>query len=91
MEISFETMPRRLHNWSYKDVTNFLREHGFSFLKPLKGSHERWIKHGTDGETDTLVELNFSRHPYPPITLKRFIQQSRIDNSEWFKWGGSKI
>ena len=82
------SMPRRMHNWSCKDVTNFLREHAFSFYKQLRGSHQTWIKRGTHGEKDTIVELNFTHRPYPQGTLKTIIRQSGIDKSEWFEWGG---
>jgi hypothetical protein len=82
-------MPRRLYNWSYKDVTDFLREKGFSFYKELKGSHETWIKRGSNGDEDIVVEVNFTHRPYPPHTLKLFIYQSGLDKEEWLKWGGS--
>ena len=36
-------MPKRLRNWKYKDVINFLKAHGFSFYKQKEGSHEAWI------------------------------------------------
>ena len=36
-------MPRGLLNWSYKDVTEFLKDHGFEFKENKKGSHEAWI------------------------------------------------
>jgi hypothetical protein len=79
-------MPRRLRNWSYKDVTHFLREHGFSFYKELRGSHQAWIKRGVDGEEDVFFEIHFTHHPYPQGTMNSFIKKSRIDKSEWFKW-----
>jgi predicted RNA binding protein YcfA (HicA-like mRNA interferase family) len=88
MAIFSANMPRRLRNWSYKDVTAFLRENGFGFLKELKGSHQAWIKRGIDGERDTVVELNFTHHSYPQGTLKMIIRQSGIEKGEWFKWAG---
>jgi len=88
MAIFSANMPRRLRNWSYKDVTDFLRENGFSFYKELKGSHQAWIKRGIDGERDTVVELNFTHRPYPQGTLKMIIRQSGIEKGEWFKWAG---
>jgi hypothetical protein len=82
-------MPRRLHNWSYKEVINFLRERGFSFHRELRGSHQAWIKHGASGENDAIVELNFTHHWHPQGTLEMFVKKSGIDKSEWFKWGSS--
>lgn len=85
----FGIMPRRLHDWSYRDVTNFLWENGFNFFKELGGSHQAWIKRGVDGEKERVLELNFTHRSYPQGTLKLIIGQSGIDKSDWFKWGGS--
>ena len=60
-------MVRRLHNWSYRDVKDFLKEIGFSFFEPLKGSHQTWIKLGDDGEPDRIVEINFRHDTSPPF------------------------
>ena len=84
-----ERMTRRLHNWTYREIIAFLKENGFSFLEPLKGSHERWIKRGEHGEPDKIVEVNFSHSAYPPKTLKTMIRQSGIEVKEWIKWAGS--
>jgi hypothetical protein len=81
--------PNRLHNWTYRDVKLFLKENGFSFFEPLKGSHESWIKLGSYGGPDRIVEVNFTHKSYPPKTLKIMIQQSGIDQKEWIAWGGS--
>jgi hypothetical protein len=82
-------MPRRLYNWSYRDVTDFLREKGFSFYKEIRGSHQAWIKRGDNGKPDTIVELNFTHHSYPPGTLKLIIRKSGIHQDEWIKWGSA--
>lgn len=80
---------RNLRNWMYRDVTDFLREHGFSFSKPLKGSHQEWRKPGENGEPDIIVEINISHSSYPVKTLKIFIRHSGINASEWITWAGS--
>jgi hypothetical protein len=82
-------MARRLHNWSYNNVTNFLRENGFSFLKELGGSHQAWVKRGGNNEPDWRVGINFTHGSYPLVTLKRMIRQSGIDQEKWIKWAGS--
>lgn len=82
-------MTRRLHNWTYRDVTDFLLDHGFLFFKPLKGSHENWIKHGEKGEADKIVELNFTHKSYPINTLKMIIYDSGIPQEEWIRWGSA--
>jgi len=82
-------MVRRLHNWSYSDVTDLLREHGFGFFKELPGSHEAWIKLTADGEPDRIVEVNFTHRSYPVRTLKTMIRQSGIRQDDWVRWGRS--
>lgn len=82
-------MTRRLHNWTYRDVTRFLKENGFRFFKELEGSHEAWIKLGDDGAPGRIVEVNFTHGSYPPGTLKTMIRQSGIAQGEWIKWANS--
>jgi hypothetical protein len=65
LKFKMEHMPKRLHNWTYRNVIDFLKEHGFSFCKPLKGSDERRIMPGDNGKPDRLVEVNFTHSPYP--------------------------
>lgn len=82
-------MTRGLHNWNYRKVTGFLKKNGFSFLKPLKGSHQAWIKRGENGEPDRIVGVNLPSDSYPPKTLQTMIRKSGIDQDEWIKWAGS--
>ena len=82
-------MPRRLKNWSYQDVTNFLKENGFSFRKEASGSHQAWIKRGKNNQPDIIVGVNFCHDGYPIGTMKRMIRESGIDEKEWIKWAGS--
>ena len=89
LEFILEHMPRRLHNWTYRDVTDFLKENGFSFFEPLKGSHEAWIKLGKNGEPDRIAEVNFTSKGYKPRTLKTMIHQLGIGQNEWIKWARS--
>jgi hypothetical protein len=77
-------MPRRLHNWNYRQVIDF-----FTFLKELPGSHEAWIKSGENGVPDKRVEVNFRHDSYPVKTLKTIIRLSGIDEKEWIRWGNS--
>jgi predicted RNA binding protein YcfA (HicA-like mRNA interferase family) len=82
-------MTRRLYNWTYRDVTAFLKEHGFEFQKPLKGSHQAWVKFDNNNEPVRRVEVHLPHDSYQPKTLKSMIRQSGIDEAEWIKWGGS--
>jgi len=87
--LSFGHMPRRLYNWGYREVADFLRENGFSFFKELGGSHQAWVKRGESNEPDRIVEVNFTHRSYPIPTLKRMIRASGIDANEWIKWGNA--
>jgi hypothetical protein len=82
---------RGLHNWTYREVTAFLKESGFHFLEHLPGSHERWAKAGENGSDDIWVEVNFihGNKSYPIKTLKMMIWQSRIPQEKWIKWAQS--
>jgi len=82
-------MTRRLHNWSYNNVTDFLKENGFSFYKEVGGSHEAWIKRGKGEMPDRIVGMHFTTKSYPVGTMKRMIRESGIDEDVWIKWGSS--
>ena len=75
-------MPNGLNNWTYKDVTRFLKESGFVFDYEKAGSHEAWIKE----ETSAVVEVNFTSGSYPIRTLETMIRQSKTEKKEWRKW-----
>lgn len=80
---------RRLHNWTYRNLTDFLKENGFSFLKELGGSHQQWIKRGTDNAPDRVLEIYFRHNAYPIGTMKTFIHKSGIPEREWLAWSRS--
>ena len=82
-------MSRRLHNWNYRQVTDFLIKNGFYFDKELGGSHQAWVQRGDNGETSQRVEVNFTKQSYPVLTLKTMIRQSGIGAKKWIKWAGS--
>ena len=82
-------MTRRLHNWSYNDVTDFLRVNGFSFYKEVGGSHEAWIRRGKDETPDKIVGMHFTTKSYLVKAMKRIIRESGIDEGEWIKWASS--
>lgn len=74
-------MPKGLSNWKYKDVTKFLKDHGFSFYKQKEGSHEAWID-----QNGQVVEVNYTKGSYPERTLETMIRQSGIPKKDWRKW-----
>lgn len=77
-------MARGISNWTYKEVIEFLKENGFSYLESRKGSHEAWLC----VKTNAIVEVNFhgNNHTYPERTLETMIRQSQIDKKTWRKW-----
>ncbi len=83
---------RNLWNWTYPDVTDFLRKHGFSFHRQIGGSHQYWRKPPNEetGTPEILVELNFTHRSYPISTLKLILLQSRIPKGVWIAWTRSQ-
>ena len=79
-------MVNGLRNWTYRDVTDFLKENYFSYFEPLKGSHESWIKLTENGEPERIVEVNFTHGSSPVKTLKTMIRQSGVPTEAWLKW-----
>jgi predicted RNA binding protein YcfA (HicA-like mRNA interferase family) len=75
-------MPNGLNNWTYKDITRFLKESGFVLHHEKAGSHEAWANE----KTSAVVEVNFTSGSYPIRTLETMIRQSKIDKKEWRKW-----
>jgi predicted RNA binding protein YcfA (HicA-like mRNA interferase family) len=76
-------MPRGLDNWSYKNVCEFLKEKGFSFLEYKKGSHEAWLNR----ETNAIVDIDFhASKSFPIRTLETMIRQSGIAKKVWYEW-----
>jgi len=79
-------MARRLHNWSYREVTDFLKKNGFTFHKEIGGSHQAWIKRASNHNApDRTVVVNFTHKSYPVRTLKTMIRQSGIGEKVWIK------
>ncbi len=76
-------MAHGLDNWCYKDVCEFLKENGFTFLEFRKGSHEAWINR----ELNAVVEINVhSAKSFPIRTLETMIRQSTIPKKIWRDW-----
>lgn len=76
-------MPRGLSNWSYKDVTKFLKEKEFVFCEQKEGSHEAWIS--KDNKFVVIINFHVGKS-YPPRTLETMIRQSGISKKEWRNW-----
>jgi len=80
-------MPRKLTNWSYQSVTDFLKEHGFVFFEELKGRRIWTLLQ--DGEPDRFVELSIRSKKDSLRTMKSIIRQSGIIEADWIEWAGS--
>jgi len=77
-------MPNGLSNWLERDVVDFLKENGFQFHEPRKGSHYAYI----NKTTNKIVEISIPKDAYVPRTLETMIRQSGIDKKAWRKWAG---
>ena len=80
-------MARRLNNWSYQDVTDFLKENRFSFFEELD-DHQVWVKLQR-GRPVRFVEFDFRSGKYPVETMEDIISQSGIVEKDWIEWAGS--
>jgi hypothetical protein len=80
-------MTRKLKNWSYSDVTEFLKEREFSFSEDSEGV-QVWVKLNASGEPATFVEIGFRRSTYPVKVLRKVIRQSEIAEKVWTEWAG---
>ena len=81
-------MPNGLKNWTYKDLTKFLKDNGFVFSHQKDGSHEAYI-----AETDKIirvVDVNKTKKSYPLRTLETMIRQSGLDKKAWREWKPKK-
>ena len=82
-------MTRILRNWNYREVTRFLKENGFEFGYPMKGSHQASIKLNEKGEPRWIVEVSRPKTSYKQKTLAAMIRDSGIPQEEWIKWAQS--
>ena len=76
-------MPRGLLNWTFRDVQNFLKAHGFR-LHHTRGSHYFFqrLHHGRLWLTH--VQYHGSKS-IPPDTMRAIIEQSGIPKEKWLK------
>ena len=76
-------MPRRVFNWTFDDVVDFLKEHNFS-LTHVEGSHHFYFGHHGGAPRQVHVQFH-GRKALKPRTLKSIILQSGIPKDEWLK------
>ncbi len=74
-------MPRGVFNWTFKDVTNFLRDHNFE-ITHVEESH--YFYRGFTGGAPRIVQVPFhGAKSLKPRTLQSIIRQSGIDKKKW--------
>jgi len=71
-----------ISNWSYDELLEFLKFHGFCFGKELGGSHSSWISR--DGKF--VVEVHLTKSSYLELTMLTMIRQSGLSKEHWRKW-----
>lgn len=79
-------MTSKRYFWSYRNVTDFLKENDFSFSEGLDGSEQTWVKLGTNGEPATMMDIKFTRGNYSKKEITRIIRVSGIPEQRWVEW-----
>ncbi len=74
-------MPNNLNNWTYRDVVDVLKAHGF-ILNHTRGSHFYFIGHVQKTFRQVCVPYHGSI-AIKPRTMKGIIAQSGIRKEEW--------
>jgi len=75
-------MPRGLFNWTYADVSKFLKKNGF-YHKRTKGSHHVYERNTDDDRHTVVVPFHGKKGVIKPKTLKSIIVYSGIPQEEW--------
>ena len=76
-------MPRNLNNWTYREVVDVLKEHGF-ILNYTRGSHYYFIGHAAETLRQVCVPYHGSL-AIKPRTMKAIMLQSGISKEKWMK------
>jgi len=76
-------MPRGIFNWTFSDVVEFLKKHGFVYTH-AKGSHYYYT--GKYGGEPRIVRVPFhGSKTFKPRTLKGMVRQSGISLNIWLE------
>ncbi len=74
-------MSRGVMNWTFSDVVDVLKEHGFT-LSHIEGSHYFYLK-SHDGKVYQVCVPKHGSRAFKPRTLKGMIAQSGLTRSGW--------
>jgi predicted RNA binding protein YcfA (HicA-like mRNA interferase family) len=76
-------MPRGINNWTFREVTGFLKKRGF-VLDRTRGSHHTFVYESLDGAVFTVVVPYHGRnHAIHPRTFKSIVTHSGIPLEDW--------
>ncbi len=77
-------MPKGLNNWTFSEVTKFLKENYF-ILNHVEGSHYFYV--GTQNKIFRQVCVPFhGAKSIHPKTMKSIVTQSGISKDQWLNW-----
>ena len=79
-------MTRKITNWTYRNVTDFLTENGFSFSEPSDNSVQVWVRLAKNGEPERFIGVPFANVYYTQKALSKIIRQSGIPEERWMEW-----
>jgi len=72
-------MPKGVFNWTFNNVINFLKNHGFIYAH-TKGSHHYYVKQ------KFIVQVPYhGSKALKPRTLKGIMKQSGMPKEVWLK------
>ncbi|MFA6586044.1 MAG: type II toxin-antitoxin system HicA family toxin [Candidatus Paceibacterota bacterium] len=77
-------MLRGLHNWTFIEVTKFLKDRHF-ILNHIEGSHYLYIGSHKKIFRQVCVPFHGSKSIHPK-TMKSVISQSGISKEDWLNW-----
>lgn len=78
-------MTRGLHNWTFADVSKFLKAHGFIQHGKVRGSHFHYKKITQEKSFLVVVAFHGSKS-IPRGTMNSIVRQSGIEKSVWEHW-----
>lgn len=79
-------MPRGIFNWTYRDVTRFLKKHDF-YHDRTSGSHHIYERILDDHVYTVVVPFHGNKGVIRPGTFKSIVAQSGIPLKEWLALG----
>jgi len=76
-------MPKRVFNWTFSDVVEFLKKYGFIYTH-TKGSHYYYT--GKYGGESRIIQVPFhGSKNFKPRTFKGIVKQSGIPLKTWLE------